>query len=434
MLKFLPLVAVLLSIGFTMSIQAFAAGTPSPGQIAADAINSLGIDLMHTTARANANALISPYSVETALVMTYAGADGKTRAEMQRVLHLPDDDAQTHRSFAALQRDLDAVVQQSAERSAQMKSYGRTNDTITLAVANRLFGQQGYDFKPAFLDLLKTNYNAPFEAMDFVHDARGATKTINDWVAEETRQRIQNLIPEGALDEMTRLVLANAVYFKAPWEFPFSESATTPQAFHANGGDAVNVPTMSIQKSFGYAKENGLTVLSLPYNGGELQFLIILPDEVNGLAKAETDLKASQLAEWSKLPARDVKLFLPKFKIAPPTLPLGEALQTLGMTTAFDKPRGSANFDRMAPRRPPNDYLYISRVLHKTFLDLDEKGTEAAAATAVVMVARSAVFQRPQPVELRVDHPFLFAIQHRESGTCLFLGHVTDPRLTYPAK
>jgi serpin B len=434
MLKFLPVIAVLLTIGLTMCAQAFAAGAPSPGQMAADAINSLGIDLIHTTARANANALISPYSVETALVMTYAGADGQTRAEMQRVLHLSDDDAQTHRSFAALQRGLDAVVQQSAERAARMKSYGGTNDTITLAVANRLFGQQGYDFRPAFLDLLKTNYDAPFQPMDFLHDAPGATKTINDWVAEQTHQRIQNLIPNGALDAMARLVLANAVYFKAPWEYPFSESATAPQPFHANGGDAANVPTMSIQKSFGYAKENGLTIVSLPYNGGDLQFLIILPDDVNGLAKAEANLKSSQLAEWSKLPARDVKLFLPKFKIAPPTLPLGEALQTLGMTTAFDKPRGSANFDRMAPRRPPNDYLYISRVLHKTFLDLDEKGTEAAAATAVVMMGRSVMMQRPQPVEVRVDHPFLFAIQHRESGACLFLGHVPDPRLTYLAK
>lgn len=431
MLKFLPILAALLVIGFAMPVKAFALGVPSPQQTAADSINSLGIDLMHATARPNANALISPYSIETALVMTYAGADGQTRVEMKRVLHLTGDDEQ--RSFAALQQDLDAVAKQSAERAAKMLAYGRTNDPITLAIANRLFGQQGYDFRPAFLELLKTNYHAPFEAMDFVHDASGATKTINDWVAEQTRQKIQNLIPDGALDRFTRLVLANAVYFKAPWENPFSESATKPQPFHANGGDAVSVPTMSIQKSFGYAKENGLTVVSLPYIGGEIQFLIILPDDVNGLAKVEANLNSSELSGWAKLQPRDVKLSLPKFKITPPTLPLGEALQTLGMTTAFDKPRGSANFDRMAPRLP-NDYLYISRVFHKTFLDLDEKGTEAAAATAVAMARSLAILQRPQAVEVRVDHPFLFAIQHRESGACLFLGHVTDPRLTYLMK
>ena len=342
MLKFLPILVVLVAIAFTMSVQAFASGVQSPGQTAADAINSLGIDLMHTTARANANALISPYSIATALVMTYAGADGQTREEMKRVLHLTDEDGETHRNFAALQQDLEVVVQHSAENAAKMKVYGRTNDAITLAVANRLFGQQGYDFRPAFLDLLKTNYHAPFEAMDFVHNAPTAIKTINDWVAEQTRQRIQNLIPAGALDAATRLVLVNALYFKAPWENPFPTSATTPQPFHANGGSAVNVPTMSIRKSFGYAKQNGLTIVSLPYSGGEIQFLIILPDDTNGLGKAEADLKSSQLAEWARLPAQQVKLFLPKFKIQPPTLPLGEALQTLGMTTAFDKPRGSA--------------------------------------------------------------------------------------------
>lgn len=434
MLKFLPILAALFAVGLTMSVHAFSTiGLGSPEQTAADSINSLGIDLMHATARPDANALISPYSIGTALVMTYAGADGQTREEMNRVLHLTAEDEQTHRGFAALQQALDGVAKQSAERAAKMLTYGRTNDAITLAVANRLFGQQGYDFRAAFLDLLKTNYHAPFEAMDFVRDASGATKTINDWVAQQTRERIQNLIPAGALDAVTRLVLVNAVYFKAPWENPFSESATKPLPFHAQGGDAVNVPTMSIQKSFGYAKQNGLTVVSLPYSGGEIQFLIILPDDVNGLAKVEANLTSSELWGWAKLPAQDVKLFLPKFKITPPTLPLGEALQTLGMTTAFDKPRGSANFNRMAPRLP-NDYLYISRVFHKTFLDLDEKGTEAAAATAVAMAQRSAILQKPQAVELRVDRPFLFAIQHRENGACLFLGHVTDPRLTYLTK
>src|SRR5579862_90656 len=339
MLKFLSTLAALSIIGFAMSINAFAAGAPSPQELAADSINSLGIDLMHATVRPNVNALISPYSIETALVMAYAGADGQTRTEMKRVLHLMGEDEETHRSFAALQQNLDAVVQRSAERAARMQTYGRTNDSITLAVANRLFGQQGYDFRAAFLILLKTNYHAPFQPMDFVHDASGATKTINDWVAEQTHQRIQDLIPAVALDDLTRLVLANAVYFKAPWENPFSETATTPQPFHAGGGEPVNVPTMTLQKSFGYAKQNGLTIVSLPYSGGEIQFLVILPDDVNGLGKAESDLASARISDWANLPIQPVKLYLPKFKIAPPTLALGEALETLGMPTAFDKPR-----------------------------------------------------------------------------------------------
>jgi serpin B len=228
-------------------------------------------------------------------------------------------------------------------------------------------------------------------------------------------------------------VLANAVYFKAPWHNPFSASATAPLPFHAKGGEAVNVPTMTIQKSFGYAKTKGLTIVSLLYGSGEFQFLIILPDDVNGLAKTEADLTSAQLAEWANLPDQEVKLYLPKFKIAPPTLPLGEALQMLGMTNAFDIPLGSANFNGIAPRRP-NYYLYISRVFHKTYLELDEKGTEAAAATAVALAERSVMMKPQEPIEVRVDHPFIFAIQHQASGACLFLGHLTDPRLTYLPK
>jgi len=183
---------------------------------------------------------------------------------------------------------------------------------------------------------------------------------------------------------------------------------------------------MYIQKSFGYTKTNGVTVVSVPYKGNDLQFLIILPDEINGLAKVEAGLTAEKLATWASLPNQQVKLFLPKFKMQPPTLPLGAALQKLGMTTAFDVPPGSANFDRMAPRKP-DDYLYISEVFHKTFISVDEKGTEAAAATAVVMMNKLAM-QPLAPVEVKADHPFLFAIQHRRTGTCLFLGHVVDPR------
>jgi len=247
-------------------------------------------------------------------------------------------------------------------------------------------------------------------------------------VAEQTKQRIRDLIPSGALDHLTRLVLVNALYFKAPWADRFSESATRPLPFHAGGGNPVDVPTMMIQKPFGYAKTNGVTIVTIPYSGRELQFLIILPDDMNGLAKVEAALTTEQLAGWANVPSAEVRLYLPKFKIEPPTLPLGEALQTLGMTTAFDKPLGSANFDRMAPRRP-DDYLHISRVFHKTFMSVDEKGTEAAAATMVAMVGRSAIMRPPEPIEVKVDHPFIFAIQHRASGACLFLGHVANPRM-----
>ena len=400
----------------------------SSASVAASAINSVGVDLLHRTGRMGANTLLSPYSIETALAMTYAGADGATHDEMARVLHLQPDAMQVANNFTALQRLLNETVQLSVRAADAVKKYGVTNDAITLDVANRLFGQQGHDFRPAFLDLVKTKYNAPFEPLDFHTNAAGATKTINDWVTQQTNQRIVGLIPNGVLDDLTRLVLVNALYFKAPWAEPFSASATKSLPFHI-GKTREQVPMMSVQKSFGYAKESGATIVSVPYSGGELQFLIILPDDTNGLAKTEAALTADELAKWANLPAREVKLTLPKFRIEPPTMPLGEALQMMGMTNAFDVPHGSANFDRMAPRKP-NDYLYISRVFHKTFISVDEKGTEAAAATAVALATRS--MQKPEPVpEVNVDHPFIFAIQHRASGACLFLGHEVNPRLTY---
>jgi serpin B len=411
-------------------------GQPSPtatsaAAIAAPALNAIGVDLLHATSRADQNALLSPYSIETALAMTYAGADGGTRDEMGRVLHLNADSTQVAAAFSDLQAQLDSLVQDSVRESEQMKQYGRTNDPMVLDVANRLFGEQHYTFRPEFLDLLKTKFNAPFEPVDFRNNSAGATKKINDWVAQKTKDRIQDLVPNGALNRKTALVLVNALYLKAPWAEAFPESATQSLPFYIRGAEAKNVPTMSIQKSFGYSKTNGATVVSVPYKGNQLQLLIILPDEKNGLAGVEAGLTAEQLASWAALPNQSVKLFLPKFKMQPPTLSLGEALQKLGMKSAFDIPPGSANFGRMAPRRP-DDYLYISDVFHKTFISVDEKGTEAAAATAVAMVWASAMMRPQEPVEVKVDHPFLFAIQHRASGACLFLGHLVDPTVQQP--
>jgi serpin B len=181
-------------------------------------------------------------------------------------------------------------------------------------------------------------------------------------------------------------------------------------------------------KHFGYAKREGFTAVSLPYVGSELQFLVLLPDDINGLRALESKLTGDTLAACARLDTRDVDLYLPKFKIEPPTIALAENFEALGMKTAFDKPHGSANFDKIAPRKP-NDYLYISQIFHKTFIAVDEKGTEAAAATAVAMMAGTALRSPPPPpIEVKVDRPFVYAIQHVPSGVCLFLGRVTDPR------
>ncbi len=398
--------------------------------LAASATNQFAVDLHRQLATADHNLCISPYSIETALAMTFAGADGETRDQMSRVLHLPKNGDAANASFSSLQRALEEMTRKTAEIATESKERGGPSEPITLAIANRLFAQSGYDFRSSFSELVKKFYGAPFEALDFTKNADEARQHINKWVADQTRDRIRDLIPAKGVNEMTRLVLANALYLKAPWASEFSEVHTKPKPFHVGGdGATVDVAMMQRLSEFGYAKRNGFTAVALPYSGGELQFLVLLPDEVNGLQALEKRLSAEMLAQCAKLERRDVDLSMPKFKFEPPTIALAAALKALGMNSAFDQPRGSANFDRIAPRKP-NDYLYISDVFHKTFIAVDEKGTEAAAATAVTMMMATAMRPKPTPppIVVNVDRPFLYAIQHVASGVCLFLGRVTDPR------
>ena len=285
--------------------------------------------------------------------------------------------------------------------------------------------QSGYPLRPAFLSRVKESYFAPVEEMEFADSPDVERVAINRWVESQTRDRIRDLIPAGALKPQVRLVLINALYLRAPWAEEFSERATKPARFLVHGREVANVPTMTNLSSLGYGRRDGFQVVTRPYHGGELQFVIVLPDEPTGLAMVERALTPDAFQEFTRLAPHRVSLHLPKFRIEPPTVPLDDRLKNLGMKTAFDAPKGSANFERMAPRTP-REYLAIGAVLHKTFLALDENGTEAAAATAVMMLSR-AMAPRAD-LEIRVDRPFLFAIQHVASGACLFLGRVTDPR------
>ena len=360
--------------------------------------------------------------------MTFAGADGETRAEMARVLHFPTDGDAIHASFASLQRSLEEMAKKTATIAEHSKKMGGPSEPITLAIANRLFAQVGYDFRDAFRELVKKFYGAPFESLDFRKDADDARQHINKWVAAQTRDRIRDLIPPNGLDATSRLVLANAIYLKAPWASEFSDAFTKPKPFHVRGGAVVDVPTMQkMGKFFGYAKREGFTAVSIPYSGDELQFLVLVPDKVNGLHALESKLSAEMFAQCTKVEVHDVDLYLPKFKFEPPTIALADKLQALGMKSAFDVPKGSANFERIAPRKP-DDYLAISEVFHKTFIAVDEKGTEAAAATAATFTVAGIEKPPPPPIKVKVDRPFLYAIQHVPSGACLFIGRVTDPR------
>ena len=409
-------------------VTAFASLDAADFDLAAKATNQLGVDLHRQLAHGDENLCLSPYSIESALAMTFAGADGETRAEMTRVLHFPNDGDAIHASFASLQRSLGEISEKTAKIAEQSKKEGGPSEPITLSIANRLFAQTGYDLRDPFREMVNKFYGAPFETLDFKGNPEIARAHINQWVADQTHDKIRDLIPEGGIKELTRLVLANAIYLKAPWAWEFNDTLTKPKPFHVRGGTAIDVPMMKNQKTFGYAKRDGFAVVSIPYFGSELQFVILLPDQVSGLANLESKLSADVLKQCTELKPQDVDLELPKFKIEPPTIPLAENLKQLGMKTAFDDPQGSANFDKMSPRRP-DKYLAISNVFHKTFIAVDEKGTEAAAATAVVMMEVSARFEKPkEPIHVKVDRPFLYAIQHVTSGACLFIGRVTDPR------
>jgi serpin B len=346
---------------------------------------------------------------------------------MQRVLHFPPDDNALHDSFSALAQDLAATAKKTVERLAEAKRIGGPSTPIEFDLANRLFAQRGYGFRPAFLDLVKERYGAELEQMDYKTDPEGSRKTINQWVEKQTKDKIRDLIPSGMIKPDARLTLVNALYLRAPWSEEFNAKVTTKEKFLVHGRESAEVPTMHKESRCGYAKREGFQIVSRPYFGGELQFVVLLPDDPKGLAVIEKQLTPKLIDDCAHLTSQKIILHLPKFRLEPPTIPLGEDLKALGMKTAFDEPKGSANFDRMAPRRP-NDYLYISAVLHKTYLALDENGTEAAAATAVVMAAGAAMMPQPQPVEVHIDHPFLFMIQHVPSGACVFIGRVTDPR------
>jgi serpin B len=401
----------------------FSAGADS----AASAVNQLGLDLLQKLAKRNGNVCLSPFSIQSALAMTYAGSDGVTRAEMAKVLHYPKRDSELSESFAALRHSLDAMVAKSEERAKNSQRSGAPTEPITFEVANGLFGQTGYDFRREFLDIIKQSFGAAFEQLDFVKNAPEAAGRINAWVEDQTQGCIRELIPAGALDAQTRLVIANAVYLKAPWSEAFLPSATKLEPFHAGGGAQTDVPMMHRRDRLGYAKYDGFSAVAIPYSGEDLHFLVLVPDEANGLSALEAKINTSTLADCAHLERRDVILHMPKFKLQPPTVSLARELESLGMKSAFDLPKGSANFDRLAPRKP-NDYLFISDVFHKTYLAVDEKGTEAAAATAVAMMTSAARMEPAKPVEVIVDRPFLFAVQHVPTGTCLFLGQVTDPR------
>ncbi len=408
-----PLRTVLLFASLVAVLHLAAADTGA----VVNAINALGLDLCRTQPDSNANLLFSPYLVQSGLALAYAGADGDTQTEMRSVLRYPRDEAALHAGLAEL---ADEFTQITKDTSAE------------LHLANRLFIQRGFECREPFLSLLKDTYDVRPGELDFAHAPEEAQAAINQWAEDSTKGKIHDLVPPNNLRKWIRMVLADAIYLRVRWANPFDPKATRPEPFFVGGSESAMVPTMSRQHLCGYDRHSfrGYTTLSLPYEGGDLQLVILLPDSRDGLPALERDITPELLAGCAKLPQRNVILYLPKFGFASPSMLFGAQLRQLGLKTAFDVPYGSANFDRLAPRKT-DSYLSLGEVFQKAVIAIDETETEAAAAGAadtVVLGSFNVSTSAGKPIEVRVDHPFFFAIQHVPSGACLFLGRVTDPR------
>jgi serpin B len=364
-------------------------------------------DLYAALRRGPGNLFFSPYSISTALAMTYAGAAGETASQMATALHFDLPAERLHPAFNAYALDLEARAAQATEGTP-----------FELSIANSLWGQKDFPFRGEFLDQLGENYGAGMRLVDYTADPEAARRAINAWVSDETREKIQDLIPEGAVDAMTRLVLANAIYFKAGWLHPFEDSATGPEPFHLLDGSTLEVTMMHQTESYGYAIRDGYRALELPYLSGNTSMLIILPDE-GEFEAVEEGWSPEMLQDITgNLAYGPVILTLPKFSYSS-SFSLNDALIGLGMPDAFDPDR--ADFSGMDDARD----LYISDVLHKAFVWVDEKGTEAAAATAVIMSVTSA--PADEPIAFTIDRPFLYLIRDGQTGTILFLGRVLNP-------
>jgi serpin B len=387
---------------------------PSGPQSFAEDNNDFALAMYGQLRQRPGNLFFSPFSIRAALGMTQAGARDETAAQMREALCISSSDETLHVAFAETIQRLNAAGGGEYE----------------MAVANSLWGQDGAPLQPGFLDLIARHYRGAMNLVDFRRGAEAARVTINQWVEDKTRQRIRELIPPDGLNADTRLVLVNAVYFKGMWVLQFRKADTRDEPFHLEGGGKVQAPLMHQDEEVRYLQARGYQAVDLVYRGGDLSMLVLLPDRKDGLRDLEKKLSARMVHDCvAQMATREVKLFLPRFKITWGTVNVSDQLTVLGMPLAFT--RFQANFSGINGHEPPReDSLFISAVFHKAFVEMNEEGTEAAAATAVVMPPMAARFRRwkPPPVPIfRADHPFLFAIRDRKSGAILFLGRMADP-------
>lgn len=405
--KLIPCLALAFSgvlLGCSMTAHAGAASSDITRVVAGN--TEFAVDLYGKLRTREGNLFFSPYSISTALAMTLGGARGETGKQMAQTLHLNLPADELHPAFAVLAANFNAV-----QRKGRIK----------LAVANSLWPQTGFALLPDYSALCRKYYASTVTPMDYVEHSESARKTINDWVEERTNRKIVELLKPGVLDSGTRLVLVNAIYFKGKWTSPFKTNRTEIEPFHVSSVKTIKEPLMRQTHYFQYAEFPGLQVLELPYAGDDLSMMVVLPRQIDGLADLEAGFTEEKLATWiATLESQEVMAILPKFKTTS-EFSLARTLAALGMTDAFIL--GQADFSGM----DGHTNLFINDVIHKAFVEVNEEGTEAAAATAIMMPEGAAPLNpRPIPV-FRADHPFLFLIRNNRDGSILFLGRVMDP-------
>lgn len=374
---------------------------------AVSASNAFGLSLYEQLRAGDGNLAYSPASISVALAMTYAGAKGDAANEMKATLAFPDSAEALHGGWAT-------VI-----------SRWQGAPKVEVAVANRLFGDKKYTFEPKFLSLTKSRYGAPLEPLDFAGDVEAQRKHINDWVSGKTRKRIQDLIPKNQLSADTRMVLVNAMFFKAKWMTPFDTKRTEEASFAAPGG-SVEVPMMTQTEHMRYAEVDGALIAERAYENQEFATMFVMPAKAGGLSNLESKLDADLFDSWTEaLEGHRVQMTLPRFKIAPADpVELSDALRKMGMETPFQ--RGVADFTAMANPKNPEDRLFIEKVFHKAFVEMNEAGTEAAAATAVSMARAGGM--PAEPKVFKADRPFLFFVRDTKTGMVMFAGRVMNPK------
>jgi serpin B len=369
--------------------------------------SAFAFDLYRALKQEEGNLFYSPHSISVALAMTYAGARGDTAEQMAATLQFLLEQERLHPAFNWLDAEL-------ANRGEGAQ--GKDDEGFRLNIVNAIWGQKDYGFLSDFLDVLAQNYGAGLRILDFINETEESRLAINDWVSDQTEGRIEDLIPQGAIDALTRLVLTNAIYFNAAWAYPFDGDITADGPFYLIDGGQVTVPMMKQTEAFGYTDGEGYQATELLYDGDELSMVIMLPED-GQFEVFEEGLQADKVSDIiGGLELTEVALTMPQFEFDS-EFSLKDTLAGMGMPVAFS---GTADFSGMTGGRD----LFISEVLHKAFVSVDEAGTEAAAATAVIMKETA---MPGQPAEVTIDRPFIFLIRDIETGAILFVGRVMDP-------